>query len=382
MQCDYYDAHVCRSCTLIELPYPDQVRDKEERCRELLADHDGLRWLPSVRSPEAGYRNKAKMVAGGTLERPTLGILDAAGRGVDLRECAVCAPGIRDVLPVLARFVTRAGLVPYDVPRRRGELKYVLVTESPTGEQMVRFVLRSQDRVAALRKHLPWLLTQAPQITVATANLLPEHKAVVEGDVEIALTERTTLRMPMGPVDLDLRPQSFFQTNSLVAQELYAQVARWVDEVAPASLWDLYCGVGGFALHCTAPGRAVTGIEVSAEAVESARAAAVGLPDVEFAVGDATRFALDAPEPPELVVVNPPRRGIGAELSGWLETSGVRHVVYSSCNPVTLAKDLAAMPSLRPVRARMLDMFPHTQHVEVVVLLARMAAPRGPRSVA
>ena len=120
MQCDYYDAHVCRSCTLIELPYPDQVRDKEEHCRELLAAHDGLRWLPSVRSPEAGYRNKAKMVAGGTLERPTLGILDAAGRGVDLRECAVCAPGIRDVLPVLARFVTRAGLVPYDVPRRRG----------------------------------------------------------------------------------------------------------------------------------------------------------------------------------------------------------------------------------------------------------------------
>lgn len=372
MQCDYYDAHVCRSCTLIELPYPDQVRDKEEHCRELLAAHDGLRWLPSVRSPEAGYRNKAKMVAGGTLERPTLGILDAAGRGVDLRECAVCAPGIRDVLPVLARFATRAGLVPYDVPRRRGELKYVLVTESPTGEQMVRFVLRSQDRVAALRKHLPWLLTQAPRITVATANLLPEHKAVVEGDVEIPLTEATTLRMPMGAVDLDLRPQSFFQTNSLVARELYAQVARWVDEVAPASLWDLYCGVGGFALHCAAPGRSVTGIEVSAEAVESARAAALDLPDVEFAVGDATAFALDAPGPPELVVVNPPRRGIGAELSGWLETSGVRHVVYSSCNPVTLAKDLAAMPSLRPVRARMLDMFPHTQHVEVVTLLERV----------
>jgi 23S rRNA (uracil747-C5)-methyltransferase len=371
MQCDYYDAHVCRSCTLIELPYPDQVRDKEERCRELLADHDGLRWLPSVRSPETGYRNKAKMVVGGTVEQPTLGILDAAGRGVDLRECAVCAPGIRDVLPVLARFTTRAALTPYDVPRRRGELKYVLVTESPTGELMVRFVLRSQDRVTALRKHLPWLLAEVPRLTVVTANLLPEHKAVTEGDVEIPLTERTTLRMPMGGVDLDLRPQSFFQTNSVVAQELYAQVSHWVDEVAPTSLWDLYCGVGGFALHCAAPGRRVTGIEVSAEAIESARAAAQDSPDVQFAAGDAVRFALDAPEPPELVVVNPPRRGIGAELCEWLEASGVRHVVYSSCNPVTLAKDLAAMPSLRPTRARMLDMFPHTQHVEVVTLLER-----------
>lgn len=80
--------------------------------------------------PESGYRNKAKMVVGGTAAAPTLGILDACGRGVDLRGCAVIAPGVRDVLPALAWFVTRAGIPPYDVPRRRGELKHVLVTES------------------------------------------------------------------------------------------------------------------------------------------------------------------------------------------------------------------------------------------------------------
>ena len=377
MQCDYYDRHACRSCTLIEVPYADQVSGKEQRCRDLLTGRLGeqpqLRWLPSVRSPEAGYRNKAKMVVGGTVRRPTLGILDAAGRGVDLRRCGVCTPGIRAALPELARFVTTAALTPYDVPARRGELKNLLVTESPSGELMVRFVLRSDALLPAVRRHLPALLRALPQLAVVTANLLPEHKAVLEGDTEIALTERTTLRMPLGGVDLDLRPQSFFQTNSTVAAALYAQVARWVDEVAPASVWDLYCGVGGFALHCAAPGREVTGIEVSEEAVESARAGALaaGLTGVRFAAGDATRFALQAGTVPDLVVVNPPRRGIGAELSAWLERSGVRHVVYSSCNPVTLAADLAAMPSLRPVRARVLDMFPQTPHVEVVTLLER-----------
>ena len=71
------------------------------------------------------------------------------------------------------------------------------------------------------------------------------------------------------------------------------------------------------------------------------------------------------------MVVNPPRRGIGADLAGWLETSGVRHVVYSSCNAESLARDLALMPSLRPVEARVLDMFPHTTHYEVLVLLSR-----------
>ena len=86
--------------------------------------------------------------------------------------------------------------------------------------------------------------------------------------------------------------------------------------------------------------------------------------------GDATAYAGEH-EPPDLVVVNPPRRGLGAELSTWLETSGVRHVVYSSCNASTLARDLARMPSLRPVEARLLDMFPHTGHYEVAVLLRR-----------
>ncbi|WP_432483136.1 23S rRNA (uracil(747)-C(5))-methyltransferase RlmC [Kineococcus esterisolvens] len=373
MQCSYSDAGACRSCTLLGVPYPQQVAGKEERCRQLLGEQPQLQWLPAVRSAGSGYRNKAKMVVGGTVRRPTLGILDAGGRGVDLRRCGVCSPGIRAALPVIARSITRAGLVPYDVPNRRGELKNVLVTESPTGELMVRFVLRSRQQLGALRRELPHLQRELPRAVVVTANLLPEHKAVVEGEVEVALTERTTLRMPMGGVDLDLRPQSFFQTNSPVARALYEQVAEWVREAAPADVWDLYCGVGGFALHCAAPGRRVTGVEVSAEAVESARsaAAAAGLEGVEFLAGDATAFALAAGRAPELVVVNPPRRGIGAELREWLERSGVRRVVYSSCNPVTLAADLAAMPSLRPVRARVLDMFPQTAHVEVVTLLER-----------
>jgi 23S rRNA (uracil747-C5)-methyltransferase len=177
--------------------------------------------------------------------------------------------------------------------------------------------------------------------------------------------------MPLGRVELDLRPRSFFQTNTDVATALYAQVREWVEEVAPATVWDLYCGVGGFALHVAAPGRHVVGIEVSEEAVESARLAARGVPGVEFAAGDATAFALASVQVPDLVVVNPPRRGIGEDLAGWLERSGVQHVVYSSCNPETLATDLRAMPSLRPVRARVLDMFPHTPHVEVAVLLSR-----------
>ncbi|WP_396599531.1 23S rRNA (uracil(747)-C(5))-methyltransferase RlmC [Frigoribacterium sp. R86507] len=401
MQCDYFDAGLCRSCTLLDRPYPVQVAEKEVRVRDLLGErHAPAAWLPTLTSPESGFRNKAKMVVGGTIDEPTLGILDGRGQGVDLRGCGLHTAGIQEALPTLAAFVTRARLLPYDVPKRRGEAKYVHVTESPSGELMVRFVLRSEQALPRLRAELPWLLEALPQVAVVSVNLLPEHKAVLEGADEIVLTDRETLTMQLGGVDLELRPQSFFQTNTAIAAGLYAQAAEWVDAIDPATVWDLYCGVGGFALHVARPGagrtsrhghREVVGIETSEEAVASARGSArrAGLEHVRFAADDATRFATTASAtasasasaepgspgtgtaPPELVIVNPPRRGIGATLAGWLEESDVEHVVYSSCNPVTLASDLDAMPSFDVVATRVFDMFPQTPHLEAMALLHR-----------
>ncbi len=373
VQCHHFDAARCRSCTFIEQPYADQLAAKQERCRELLLPFGPVDWLDPVASREHGFRNKAKMAVGGTVDAPTLGILDPGGAGVDLRDCGLYPATLQAALPTIAAFVTRARLVPYDVPTRRGELKYVLVTESPDGELMVRFVLRSTEALSRIRKHLPWLLAALPRAVVVSANLLPEHKAVLEGEEEVVLTERSTLRMRVNDVDLHLRPQSFFQTNTEVAAALYRIGREWVDAADPASVWDLYCGVGGFALHVARPGRDVVGIETSAEAVASATLSRddLGLPGVRFAAGDATAFALGAEQAPDLVVVNPPRRGIGPALAGWLEASGVRDVVYSSCNAASLARDLTAMPSLRPRRGRLLDMFPQTGHYEVVVALSR-----------
>lgn len=354
-------------------PYADQLDGKDRQARELLSVFGDAEWLPPIASQESGYRNKAKMVVGGTVGDPTIGILDENGRGVDLRECGICAPGVRAALPALAAFVTRMRLVPYVVPERSGELKYVLVTLSPDDELMIRFVVRSDEVAARIRRGLPELLAALPNARVVTANIQPEHKAVVEGDRELVLTPEATLVMRVGGIPLRLRPQSFFQTNTAVAEQLYAQVAEWVGAMSPVSVWDLYCGVGGFALAVAETGRRVVGVETSREAVRSARAtaAALRLPQVAFRAGDATAFALSAKTAPELVIVNPPRRGIGADLACWLEGSGVPNVVYSSCNPKSLAHDLTRMPSYRIRAGRTLDMFPQTGHLEVAVLLER-----------
>ncbi len=370
MECVHFDAGRCRSCTLLALPRDRQVADKEAHCQALLGP--GVDWLPPVVGPEAGFRNKAKMAVAGTAQSPTLGILDEHGAGVDLQDCGLHLPVIQQALPTLSAFVTTARLAPYDVATRRGELKHLLVTASPDGELMVRFVLRSQEPVARIRKHLPSLLAELPPVRVVSVNLQPEHKAVLEGDAEILLTEQAALPMRVNDLTLHLRPQSFFQTNTDVAAALYRTAREWVAEIGPASVWDLYSGVGGFALHLAGRDREVLGIEVSEEAVLSARASAeaLGLP-ARFEAGDATRLAASTAARPDLVVVNPPRRGIGPGLADWLEASGVRHVLYSSCRAETLARDLTDMPSLRPERAVLLDMFPHTTHYEVLTLLSR-----------
>jgi 23S rRNA (uracil747-C5)-methyltransferase len=241
---------------------------------------------------------------------------------------------------------------------------------------MVRFVLRSTEPLGRIRKHLPTLLAELPQARVVTANLLPEHKAVLEGSDEVVLTEQQTLPMRLNDVTMHLRPQSFFQTNTAIAAALYAEARAWISDLAPEDAWDLYSGVGGFALHLADAATAVTGIETSVEAVASAELSRTdaALTRVRFAAGDATTYALGAERAPDLVVVNPPRRGIGRELADWLERSDAAHVLYSSCNVASLARDLAAMPSLRPVKARVFDMFPQTTHFEVMVLLSRAPA--------
>jgi 23S rRNA (uracil747-C5)-methyltransferase len=365
------------------VPYAVQLADKDAAVRGVLAAHapDDV-WLEPFTGPESAFRNKAKLVVGGARGAPTLGILDAAGAGVDLRHCGLYEPGLHEAVLALADLVGALGLTPYDVPRRTGELKHVLVTHSPDDELMVRFVLRSTGQLARLERGLPALQSALPGLRVVSANILPTHAALLEGDVEHVLSEASTLTMRVNGLGLHLRPQSFFQTSTAVAAGLYRQAQQWLEEIEPASLWDLYCGVGGFALHALAarrPPRRVVGVEVSAEAVASAQRtlaelrATTAVGEAALLAGDALAYAVaqDTRDVPDTVVVNPPRRGIGPDLALWLDQSEVQHVVYSSCNARSLAADLDAMPRLGVRAARLFDMFPQTSHHEVMVLLGR-----------
>ena len=416
MLCQLHDASLCRSCPNLDLSLAQQLQLKQSAVQATLAGQvETAAWLEPFASAPSHFRNKAKLAVSGTTHAPVLGLVDRFDNGTDLTSCPLHVNEIKAALAPLTRAITRMGLQPYSIVKRRGELKHVLITASANGQLMVRFVLRSTAQLPAIRKGAPRLQSELPGLRVLSVNIQPRPAAILEGEREIILSQNSTLDMPLylpelgadgvvvnnkkSVLPLVLPPQSFFQTNSDVAAGLYAQARAWARDYAGGqagaltgepgaggahpdatqssqSIWDLYCGVGGFALALAQPGAQVLGVEVSAPAIDGARAAAARLgltsPQVRFEAGDAS--VLDASgqvyghDKPDLLVVNPPRRGIG-ELAASIEGSGIQRVLYSSCNPASLTKDLEVMSSYRVRRARLFDMFPHTNHAEVLVEL-------------
>jgi 23S rRNA (uracil747-C5)-methyltransferase len=377
VQCDHYDAGRCRSCTLLPQPYPTQLALLQGKVAQTLATHvDSQTWEPRYAGPPVGFRNKAKLVVGGQRGSIKLGIPNPDHQVVGLTNCGLYEAGLATALPVLNTFVDQVGLTPYDISRRSGEFKYLLVTHSPSGELMVRFVLRSEGQAERLRTALPDLCSALPQLRVATINYLPEPKALLEGDQEEFLSVEQELPLSLPQVTLLHRPQSFFQTNTQVATALYETAQRWLTEIAPKSVVDLYCGIGGFTFHAAAaaPAARILGIEQSPEAIKGAaqaRAQNCHLTPPRFLAQDAELWLTEGDS--NLLIVNPPRRGIGL-LATEINRSRVPWLLYSSCNPGSLAKDLSELSNYRVTRAQLFDMFPHTEHCEVLILAHHVGA--------
>ena len=374
MQCALYDAGRCRSCQWIELPVSQQLTAKMTDLHNLLDGLPVAEWCAPVSGAEEGFRNKAKMVVSGSVEKPLLGMLHRDGTPQELTDCPLYPASFAPVFSALKPFIARAGLTPYNVARKRGELKYLLLTESQhSGGMMLRFVLRSESKLEQLRAALPWLQAQVPQLKVISVNIQPVHMAIMEGETEIFLSDQRALAESFNGVPLWIRPQSFFQTNPVVASALYATARAWVRALPVAHMWDLFCGVGGFGLHCATPEMTLTGIEIAPEAIASASQSAqeLGLTKLHFQALDSTAFATGQGDVPDLVLVNPPRRGIGKALCEYLSRMAPPFIVYSSCNAQTMAKDIQLLPGYRIARVQLFDMFPHTAHYEVLTLLVR-----------
>jgi 23S rRNA (uracil747-C5)-methyltransferase len=376
MHCEYFVAGQCRSCRELPTPYQQQLATKQQQLqRQLsqLANYAEAALLPPFASSEIGFRNKAKMVVQGTSDEPILGIIEE-NQAYDLTNCGLYPAAFKSAFVHIRNFIRQAKLQPYDVETRKGELKYVLLTSNGSG-WLLRFVMRSQNHLAAIKKYLAQWQQQWPELEVCSVNIQSEHKAILEGEQEFVLSSQTKLCHRLNGINLYVQPQSFFQTNTAVAAALYQTARDWTADLPVQRVWDLFCGVGGFALHLASPLRQVTGIEISAPAIECALQSAQELgAHIDFRALDADAFANAASEGPELLVVNPPRRGLGAGLCEQIESLKPQFLLYSSCNPESMQQDLLRLSQYQLRKAQLFDMFPHTAHAEALCLLERTSS--------
>lgn len=373
-ECAYFTSHICHSCELLGVSRGSRVESKISRLYETLRRHqisEGLLQSPVLPSHPWQSRRKIKMSVTGTTQAPLLGIVRSDRSSADLQNCCLSPESIRHLLSFLATVITKQNLTPYNIDQRTGELKHIIVMSTADLSQgILRFILRSTELVDRIRKTVAPIQQAYPWIRVVSCNIQPVPAAILEGPEEIILTAGHEIIEQFGEISLFLSPQSFMQVTPEIAAKLYSQarvmVARW----KPHSVLDLYCGVGGFSLHVASEAGAVVGVELSESAVASAQRSAglLGITNTTFHSSDVDLFLHAHQElQPDLVIANPPRRGLSASTIGHLLRMKPKRLLYSSCNPDTFARDAAllgqhfTLEDLTPF-----DMFPMTMHWEVL----------------
>ncbi len=373
--CTYYNREICHSCETLEQDYSQQIETKEQTIRDALPFFPDLKLEPSCRSAQQGFRNRAKMYVTGLVDAPVIGLWGETNLddGRELINCPIHHPKLNPLLQAMPALIQQFQLIPYRIQARQGELKGLIAFYSPLTDQMyLRFVLRSQECVSRIIKSLPTLQNQFPQLVCVSVNIQPIPHAILEGPREILLTPKTYIDHQVGPVRFRLAPQAFVQTHFEMAALLYQTATRWIQEAKPSKVLDLFSGQGAFSFFAAQSAPEILGIEINPEAVATAQQSALeqGYTHLKFKALDAGKIADELHSyQPDLIIANPPRRGLGSSLT-LIQKQKPQHLIYSSCSIETLAMDLKALSedySLK--RIQLFDMFPHTGHFETLVWL-------------
>ncbi len=376
MHCQHFQSHHCRSCSLLDNTYEATLAQKIGVLRQLFPD---ALIHPFVQCRDvAGSRIRAKLAVNGTFEHSQLGFYDDQQKVVAVNDCPLHHPLINEFTQQLPAIIRDARLSPYDLQTDRGELKFVVLTCSPTHRQlMVQFVLRSREAVDRIRSHWQRMTDAEKQlVAVMSINLQPARSSTITGTEEILISEQTNLLIRFGDTELLIGPQSFLQTNYEVAAELYAAAGSIIREQAVENLLDLYCGAGAFSLTAGVQARTVVGIDVSVNAIASAAEAATRSrrTNVQFHCRSLEAITADrlAEKDFDAIICNPPRRGLDAATVALIQSLTPRLLLYSSCNASTLHRDIKRLAADYQIEhLQPFDMFPFTQHFEVLGMLVR-----------
>lgn len=377
------EAALCLGCPLIVMRYGEQLRWKQQQVQSALSLYPSLQQLqvPRLIVPERnlGYRTTAKLVVAGVHADPYIGIYRRATHDVvDLDDCVVHHPLINRVIKVVRLGISKLKAPIWQEKNKSGILRYLVVRVSEaTEEVMVTFVTarRAFNEIHHLARYLQ---EQMPQVTVLCQNVNASDGNAIFGPHDHFLSKQQTIRDRIGQIELLISPRSFLQAQNAGARLIYETVREWAGLDGSQQVLDLYCGIGGIALTLAPQAAQVLGIELSKEAVADARRNAKlnRARNCRFEAGDVLELLDDLLEEGprfDVVVLNPPRKGCDKPVLDKVAELGPQRIIYVSCSPKTLARDLDSLCSkgYGALRIQPVEMFPQTSHVENVVLLER-----------
>ncbi len=374
----------CGGCQLMHVDYAKQLEYKEKKVRGCLTRIGGFTDIPM--EPICGmeepyyYRNKSQFPVGRAKDGNVV-IGFYAGRThsiIDTSHCYIGARVNEEILAFLRGFIEQYHIEPYDEEKHQGLLRHILTRVGySSGEIMVCLVVNGKS--IPHQEELIQGLRQIKGMKSICLNVNKEKTNVILGDKIIPLWGEPYITDSIGEIKYQISPLSFYQVNPVQTKKLYDIALDYADLHGEETVWDLYCGIGTISLFLAQRAKQVYGVEIIPQAIEDAKrnAALNEITNAEFYVGAAEEVLpkkyKEENIKADVIVVDPPRKGCDQSLLDTILAIAPERVVYVSCDPATLARDLKYLceKDYRLEKVRAVDQFGHSVHVETVVLLSK-----------
>ena len=368
----------CSGCQLQNLTYPEQLKMKQVKLIRLLGRFCHVDEIIGMDNP-INYRNKAQAMFGFKNGKIISGIYQSAnGKIAEVDGCMLETDESQEIVKTVKRLAIKYKIKAYDLQSGKGFLRHVLVREGFKTGQIMVVIVSANDAFPQKEAFAEDLVSAHKNITTVVWNINPTETPLFLGKKSVTLYGEGYIKDTLCDLEFRISPSSFYQVNPVQTEILYNTARKFADLNGEQAVLDAYCGTGTIGLTMAKNAKKVLGVEINADAIRDAKENATlnGIQNVEFYnedAGEYISFLARKKEKIDVVITDPPRAGCSMKFLKSLIELSPKRVVYISCNPETLARDLNVLvkSGYRVKKIQGVDMFPHTNHIECVVALTR-----------
>ncbi len=380
--CDIFTK--CGGCTFRHISYEAELKFKQKRVTDVLTriggvDPDIVRPIIGAESCD-GYRNKAQLPVTVDNEGKIRAGFFAprSHRVIPLDECGLHSKVFNEVIEVFTEWANEEKITVYDEKQHSGVLRHLYMRHAKKTDELIVCLVINADSVKGEKRFVEKLVSRFDNLKTVVLNINKEKTNVITGNKNRVLYGDGYITDELCGLKFRISPLSFYQVNRDQAERLYSIAADFADMKKYEILLDMYCGTGTIGLSMADRCNKLIGVEIVPQAIDDAKKNVVfnAVVNAEFICSDAAMAAQKMKDDgisPDCIILDPPRKGCDSELIGTVAEMSPKRIVYVSCDPATLARDikLFSEKGYKADKAVPVDMFPRTTHVETVVLMSR-----------